>query len=153
MARVHPGGIMFELDGVPLEVAKEAFALAASKLPLATKMIVRQDRRSRNMTKISDIRANSADQLTEQLGNLKKEQFNMRFQRAAGETGSLGRVKLVRRDIARIKTVQGRAEARRGDQVQASGHSEGQGGAGREEGCRSESRENQGCQGEGRSQD
>ncbi len=64
------------------------------------------------MTKISDIRANSADQLTEQLGQLKKEQFNMRFQRAAGETGSLGRVKLVRRDIARIKTVQG--ELKRG---------------------------------------
>ena len=42
VARVHPGRIMFELDGVPLEVAKEAFALAASKLPLATKMIVRQ---------------------------------------------------------------------------------------------------------------
>jgi large subunit ribosomal protein L29 len=59
------------------------------------------------MTRISDIRANSADQLVEQLGNLKKEQFNSRFQRAAGETGSLGRVKQVRRDIARIKTVQG----------------------------------------------
>jgi large subunit ribosomal protein L16 len=42
VARVHPGRIMFELDGVPLEVAKEAFALAASKLPLATKMVVRQ---------------------------------------------------------------------------------------------------------------
>ena len=64
------------------------------------------------MTKISDIRANSADQLTEQLGQLKKEQFNTRFQRAAGETGSLGRVKQVRRDIARIKTVQG--ELKRG---------------------------------------
>ncbi len=64
------------------------------------------------MAKISDIRANSADQLTEQLGQLKKEQFNMRFQRAAGETGSLGRVKQVRRDIARIKTVQG--EMKRG---------------------------------------
>ena len=42
VARVHPGRIMFELDGVPLEVAKEAFALAASKLPLATKMVMRQ---------------------------------------------------------------------------------------------------------------
>jgi large subunit ribosomal protein L16 len=42
VARVHPGRIMFELDGVSLEVAREAFALAASKLPLATKMVVRQ---------------------------------------------------------------------------------------------------------------
>ena len=41
VARVHPGRIMFELDGVTLEVAREAFALAASKLPLATKMVVR----------------------------------------------------------------------------------------------------------------
>src|ERR1700747_3602384 len=35
--RVHPGRVMFELDGVPEELAREAFALAAAKLPLATK--------------------------------------------------------------------------------------------------------------------
>src|SRR6266404_9865155 len=42
--RVHPGRIMFELDGVSEELAREAFALAAAKLPLATKFISRETR-------------------------------------------------------------------------------------------------------------
>ena len=40
-ARVHPGRIMFELDGVPVDVAREALALAAAKLPIKTKFIQR----------------------------------------------------------------------------------------------------------------
>ena len=40
--RVHPGRIMFELDGVPAAVAKEAFSLAAAKLPIKTKFIQRE---------------------------------------------------------------------------------------------------------------
>lgn len=40
--RVHPGRIMFELDGVPEAVAKEAFMLAAAKLPIKTKIVVRE---------------------------------------------------------------------------------------------------------------
>jgi len=40
--RVHPGRIMFELDGVSLAVAKEAFALAAAKLPIKTKFVQRE---------------------------------------------------------------------------------------------------------------
>jgi large subunit ribosomal protein L16 len=42
VARVHPGRIMFELDGVPANIAQEAFTLAAAKLPLATRLVVRQ---------------------------------------------------------------------------------------------------------------
>ncbi|MCH1437413.1 MAG: 50S ribosomal protein L16 [Flavobacteriales bacterium] len=42
-AVVRPGRIMFELDGVPLEVAKEALRLAAQKLPITTKFVVRRD--------------------------------------------------------------------------------------------------------------
>lgn len=41
VCRVHPGRVMFELDGVPVEVAQEAFALAAAKLPVESKFIVR----------------------------------------------------------------------------------------------------------------
>ena len=41
MARVKPGRIMFELDGVPGEIAREAFELAAAKLPMATRIVVR----------------------------------------------------------------------------------------------------------------
>jgi len=40
-ARVKPGRIMFELDGVPLEIAKRAFELAAAKLPIRTKFVTR----------------------------------------------------------------------------------------------------------------
>ncbi len=41
VCRVHPGRVMFELDGVPVEVAQEAFALAAAKLPVESKFIAR----------------------------------------------------------------------------------------------------------------
>ena len=54
--------------------------------------------------KASDVRAKTPDELTEDLGRLKKEQFNLRFQRATGQLGDTGRGRTVRRDIARIKT-------------------------------------------------
>ncbi len=57
------------------------------------------------MTKIVDIRAKTADELQTQLLDLRKEQFNLRFQRATGQLEATGRVKVVRRDIARIKFV------------------------------------------------
>jgi large subunit ribosomal protein L29 len=56
--------------------------------------------------KAEDIRIMSPDQLDEQLVRLKKEQFNLRFQRASGQLENTSRVREVRRDIARIKTVQ-----------------------------------------------
>ena len=52
-----------------------------------------------------DFRGKSADELSEQLVKLKKEQFNLRFQRANGQLENTGRVRQVRRDIARIETV------------------------------------------------
>ena len=55
--------------------------------------------------KIDEVRGLTPDQLTEQLVNLKKEQFNLRFQRATGQLENTSRVREVRRDIARIKTV------------------------------------------------
>ncbi|HZH26160.1 MAG TPA: 50S ribosomal protein L29 [Azospirillaceae bacterium] len=59
-----------------------------------------------------DFRQQSDDQLNEQLLQLKREQFNMRFQRASGQLENTARVRQVRRDIARIKTVLGqRAQA------------------------------------------
>ncbi|NBJ12323.1 50S ribosomal protein L29 [Microvirga arsenatis] len=54
----------------------------------------------------SDLKAMSADQLSDELLNLKKEQFNLRFQRATGQLENTGRVREVRRDIARVKTLQ-----------------------------------------------
>lgn len=57
------------------------------------------------MTKPSDIRAKTTDELGTMLLKLRKEQFNVRFQRATGQTEGVGRVKKVRRDIARVKTI------------------------------------------------
>ncbi len=54
---------------------------------------------------IDEIRGMTADQLQEQLLNLKKEQFNLRFQVATGQLEKSHRVNEVRKDIARIKTV------------------------------------------------
>ncbi|MEW6597605.1 MAG: 50S ribosomal protein L29 [Pseudomonadota bacterium] len=55
--------------------------------------------------KIADVRALTADQLNDALLQLKKEQFNLRFQAATGQMEKTHRVEEVRRDIARIKTV------------------------------------------------
>jgi large subunit ribosomal protein L29 len=57
--------------------------------------------------KIDDVRRLTPDQLTDQLLDLKKEQFNLRFQAATSQLEKSHRVQVVRRDIARIKTVLG----------------------------------------------
>jgi large subunit ribosomal protein L29 len=55
--------------------------------------------------KASDVRAMSADQIKDELEKLRKEQFNLRFQRATGQLSNTARVRQVRRDIARLSTI------------------------------------------------
>ena len=55
--------------------------------------------------KAEDIRTKTQDQLSDDLAALKKEQFNLRFQKATGQLEKTARVRQVRRDIARIKTI------------------------------------------------
>jgi large subunit ribosomal protein L29 len=57
------------------------------------------------MTKPADVRLKSDDQLNTMLLDLRREQFNLRFQRATGQNEGQGRIKAVRRDIARVKTI------------------------------------------------
>ena len=57
--------------------------------------------------KPGDVRARTEDELTEQVETLGKEIFNLRFQRASGQLENTARVRQVRRDIARIKTILG----------------------------------------------
>ena len=59
----------------------------------------------------ADLRANTPDELKDQLLGLKKEQFNLRFQRATQQLEAPARVKLVRREIARVKTILGEKAA------------------------------------------
>ena len=57
------------------------------------------------MAKIADIRTKSVDELDTMLLDLRKEQFNLRFQRATGQQEGTARIRTVRRDIARVKTI------------------------------------------------
>jgi large subunit ribosomal protein L29 len=55
--------------------------------------------------RLSDLKVMSMDQLEQELLNLEKEQFNLRFQKATGQLENTARVRIVRRDIARVKTL------------------------------------------------
>ena len=59
----------------------------------------------KNDQRLSDLKAMSDDQLNEELLKLKKEQFNLRFQKATGQLENTSRVRVVRRDVARMKTI------------------------------------------------
>ena len=58
-----------------------------------------------------DIRVMTADQVKDEILKLKKEQFNLRFQRATGQVENTARIRQIRRDIARLKTVQSQQAA------------------------------------------
>ena len=55
--------------------------------------------------KASDLRTKTVDELTDSLMNLRKERFNLRFQKASGQLENTARARQVRRDIARVKTI------------------------------------------------
>ena len=59
----------------------------------------------------SDLRTKTPDELSDELLKLKKEQFNLRFQRATGQVENTARIHQIRRDIARLKTVQSQQAA------------------------------------------
>ena len=63
--------------------------------------------------KVEDIRAMSPDQMEDAILNLKKERFNLRFQRATGQLENTSRMREARRDIARIKTIAAEQRAKK----------------------------------------
>ena len=63
--------------------------------------------------RLSDLKMMSKDQLEQEFLNLKKEQFNLRFQRATGQLENTSRLREARRDIARIKTVAAQVRAKK----------------------------------------
>jgi len=69
----------------------------------------------KSQARLSDLKVMTLDQLDEEALRLKKEQFNLRFQRASGQLQDTARVRIVRRDIARVKTI---AARKRGEQAQ-----------------------------------
>ena len=64
-----------------------------------------------NAKKANDIRVMTKDQVQDEILKLKKEQFNLRFQRATGQVENTARIRQIRRDIARLKTVQSQQAA------------------------------------------
>ena len=76
-------------------MAKKAVKTSKSKKPASAK----------TSSKADDFRAKSGDELNEQLAGMKKEQFNLRFQRANGQAENTGRIRVLRRDIARVQTI------------------------------------------------
>jgi len=60
---------------------------------------------AKTSSKADDFRTKSTDELTDQVAKLKKEQFNLRFQKANGQLERTARIRVVRRDIARIQTI------------------------------------------------
>ncbi|MGO9743144.1 MAG: 50S ribosomal protein L29 [Roseiarcus sp.] len=65
----------------------------------------------KSKSRLSDIKVMTLDQLDDEALQLKKEQFNLRFQKASGQLQDTARVRVVRRDIARIKTIAARKRA------------------------------------------
>ena len=61
--------------------------------------------------KATDIRVMTKDQVQDEILKLKKEQFNLRFQKATGQVDNTARIRQIRRDIARLKTVQSQQAA------------------------------------------
>jgi large subunit ribosomal protein L29 len=81
-------------------MAKKAAAAKSTKASKAKKVAS-----AKTSSKADDFRAKSVDELNDQLVGMKKEQFNLRFQRANGQAENTGRIRILRRDIARIQTV------------------------------------------------
>jgi large subunit ribosomal protein L29 len=79
--------------------------MAARKKAAAPKAAKKQKMTAKPSSKADDYRAKTADELGDQLTKLKKEAFNLRFQRANGQLEKTNRVREVRRTIARIETV------------------------------------------------
>ena len=76
-----------------------------AKKAAAKKKPAKKTTAAKTASKADDFRAKTGDELTTQLTGLKKEQFNLRFQRANGQAENTGRIRVLRRDIARIQTI------------------------------------------------
>ena len=83
-------------------MAQKSKKQAATKAPKKAKKAAKAIKAG---SKAEGFRAKTGDELNSQLANLKKEQFNLRFQRANGQVENTGRIRVLRRDNARIQTV------------------------------------------------
>ena len=70
-----------------------------------SKKVVKKVESAKTSSQADEFRTKSTDELNDQIAKLKKEQFNLRFQRANGQLEKTNRIRSVRKDIARIQTI------------------------------------------------
>jgi large subunit ribosomal protein L16 len=104
VAEIQPGKVLYEMDGVEESQAREAFRLAAAKLPLETTFVTRH--LGVNHMKASELRQKNDADLAKELLDLRKAQFSMRMQIATQQLSNTSQLGKVRKDIARVKTIQ-----------------------------------------------
>ena len=101
---VQPGRILFEMEGVPEAEARRAMQLASAKLPIKTQ--VRDAvRRGEGVMKAVELRDMDGESLRVKEQELDDQLFRMRIQKSLGQLEAPGKIKDVRRDLARIKTI------------------------------------------------
>ena len=110
VAPVTPGRILFEAEGVPLEIAQEALRLGAQKLPITTKFIVRRDYveqslNGRNNMKSAEIKDMTVQDLQERIEAEKANLATLKVQHAVSPVENPSIIKKSRRDIARMLTI------------------------------------------------
>ena len=113
VATVRPGNIIFELDGVPESVARESLRLAADKLPVRTKFLTRHHvaaKRVKHMLNFKELQEMSTDELLTKQRDLRQETLHLRLQQQSGQLEQPSRLRLLRRDVARIQTALTRRE-------------------------------------------
>ena len=105
VAPVTPGRILFEVEGVPFETAKEALRLGAQKLPVKTKFVVRRDYdKNASAMKMNEIKGLETKELAEKLETAVANYDQLKLNHAVTPLENPSQIKAARRDIARMKT-------------------------------------------------
>jgi large subunit ribosomal protein L16 len=102
VAEIKPGKVLYEMDGVNEGLAREAFSLAAAKLPIPDGF---RNAYGRLIMKVSELRAKTVDELNKELLDLLKAQFGLRMQLATQQLSNNSQIGKVRRQIARVRTL------------------------------------------------
>ena len=102
VAPITPGRILFEAEGVSLETAREAMRLAANKLPVATKFVVRRDYRE---MKVTEVREMSIADLRDRIEIEKNNLDTMKLNHAISPLEDTSKIRKTRQDIARMITI------------------------------------------------
>ena len=97
--RVKPGRIIFEVDGVSEEIAREALYKASAKLPIKTKFVKRQ------MVKKKEDKQLTKDQAEKKILMLKKDLFNLRFKKINNQVNNPAQFNEIKKNVARLYTL------------------------------------------------